>query len=228
MPLPMVHLSVAVSLCEKEGYFPSPDFLLGSIAPDAIHMRPNTGERDKERVHLLELGASPRELAGLFKAQYGPEGFQSLGFSEGYLAHLLTDRLWWEAVFSPFRKKLPPTLPEKNVRSLYYRDTDQVDLDLYLQSPWRPDAWARLKKATAAGFPLFLAAEEVTQWRDRTLLWYEDPRHEPGVEPVYITRMATQVFIERAATEIAGIFADLKEHIFAFSSDRKGDHKDHP
>ena len=42
MPLPMVHLSVAVSLCEKDGRFPSPDFLLGSIAPDAIHMRPFT------------------------------------------------------------------------------------------------------------------------------------------------------------------------------------------
>ena len=65
MPLPMVHLSVAVALSEKEGRFPSADFLLGSIAPDAIHMRPNSSRLDKEHVHLIDLGASPQRIAAI-------------------------------------------------------------------------------------------------------------------------------------------------------------------
>ena len=132
-----------------------------------------------------------------------------MGFSDGYLTHLLTDHLWWEAVVDPFRKKFPPTLHEKDFRSLYYRETDQIDLDLYRQMSWRPEAWSKLEAATAVDFASLLTAEEITQWRDRTLLWYEDPGHDPMVEPVYITRADTQAFIERAVKEIAGIFANL-------------------
>jgi len=206
----MVHLSVAVYLSEIDGRFPSPDFLLGSIAPDAIHMRPNTNERDKKCVHLVELDVTNQELARLFQTKYVVEGSQPMGFSEGYLTHILTDRLWWEAVIDPFRKILPPTFPEQDFRSLYYRETDQIDIDLYRQMPWRPEIWSKLDAATAADFAPFLTAEEIDQWRDRTLVWYEDPGHDPMIEPVYITRADTQTFIDRAVTEIARIFADLK------------------
>jgi hypothetical protein len=54
MPLPMVHLAVAVRVHEVESRVPSSAFLLGSIAPDAIHMRPGTGRDDKRRVHLVD------------------------------------------------------------------------------------------------------------------------------------------------------------------------------
>ena len=207
MPLPMVHLSVAVSLCEKDERFPSPDFLLGSIAPDAIHMRPDTRKDDKERVHLLELGASPQELVRLFQARYGKDVARSMGFSAGYLAHLLTDFLWRQAVIDPFRKKNLPTLPEKEIRSLYYRNTDQVDLDLYRQMPWRPQVWHSLKTAVAGDFPPLLTAKEITLWRDRTLGWFELHDHDPQEEPLSITLADTLDFVERAVKEIAGIFA---------------------
>ena len=41
MPLPMVHLAISVRMRAQDGRALTPDFLLGSIAPDAIHMRPN-------------------------------------------------------------------------------------------------------------------------------------------------------------------------------------------
>lgn len=50
MPLPMVHFSVAVKYFENEE-IPSA-FLLGSIAPDSIHMRKNTNREDKKLTHL--------------------------------------------------------------------------------------------------------------------------------------------------------------------------------
>jgi hypothetical protein len=210
MPLPMVHLSVAVYLSEKDGGFPSPDFLLGSIAPDAIHMRPNTGKRDKEHVHLVDLDVPNQELVGVFQNKYVLEGSQLMGFPKGYLTHILTDRIWWQSVFNPFRNELHPILSDQELRSLYYRETDQIDLDLFRQVPWRPEVWSRLDAATAVDFAPFLTAEEIIQWRDRTLVWYEDPGHDPKVEPVHITRANTQAFISQAVQEIAGIFADLK------------------
>ena len=207
MPLPMVHLSVAVALFAKDGRFPPPDFLLGSISPDAIHMRPNTGTLDKERVHLMELGASPPALVQLFRTRYGMDGSHSMGFSAGYLTHLLTDFLWSRSVIDPFRQKLSPTLPEKEVRVLYYRDTDRIDFDLYYRMPWRPQVWTSLKTAKAVDFASLLTAEEITLWRDRTLLWFADPGHDSMVEPRYISSLDAQTFIDRAAREISELFS---------------------
>ena len=206
MPLPMVHLSVAVALSGNEGRLPSADFLLGSIAPDAIHMRAHSTKLDKEHVHFIDLGASPQELLQLFRAEYGMDEFQSIGFAGGYLAHLLTDRFWWQTIITPFRKKFPPTFPEPDFRRLYYRDTDRIDLDLYRQMPWRPQAWSSLEAVTAADFIPFLTAVEILQWRTRTLRWYDDPVPDTMVEPVYISRLDTQAFIGQAVKEIAELF----------------------
>jgi hypothetical protein len=207
MPLPMVHLSVAVALSEKAGYFPSADFLLGSLAPDAIHMRPHSVKLDKEHVHLIDLGASPQDLLQLFRSNYGLHESQPDGFSGGYLAHLLTDRLWWQTIITPFRTKFPPDFPEPDFRKLYYRDTDRIDLDLYRLASWRPQAWSSLESASAADFPPFLTAAEIMQWRDRTLRWFDDPAHTALGQPVYLTLLDTQTFIVQAVNEIARLFA---------------------
>lgn len=54
MPLPMVHLAVVVNMQRNEARDLSPNLLLGSIAPDAIHMRRDTGHHDKLCVHLAD------------------------------------------------------------------------------------------------------------------------------------------------------------------------------
>lgn len=51
MPWPMVHFSIAEQLWNQN---PSPEFLLGSIAPDAIHMREGSTRQDKGRTHLCD------------------------------------------------------------------------------------------------------------------------------------------------------------------------------
>ena len=50
MPLPMVHLSTAVKISTIQG-LKSPEFYLGSISPDAVHMRTGFVRDDKTRSH---------------------------------------------------------------------------------------------------------------------------------------------------------------------------------
>ena len=50
MPLPMVHLSTAVKINTLQG-LKSPEFYLGSISPDAVHMRAGFVPNDKTRSH---------------------------------------------------------------------------------------------------------------------------------------------------------------------------------
>lgn len=207
MPLPMVHLSVAVALSEREHRFPSGEFLLGNLAPDAIHMRPNTVKLDKERVHMLDSGCSAADLVNSFQARYIRKDSPSMGFHLGYLTHLLTDRIWRERIIDPFRLSLVPTFPDQEIRSRYYHDTDRIDFDLYRRMAWQPQAWSSLETAPAVDFPPFLTANEILHWRDRTLLWYRNPGHDPQADTVYIHLDRTLTFIAEAAVEIAGILA---------------------
>jgi hypothetical protein len=54
-----------------------------------------------------------------------------------------------------------------------------------------------------------LTAEEIRQWRDRTLVWFEELKQEPMIEPVYITYRDVEAFIDQAACEARRTFAVL-------------------
>ena len=56
---------------------------------------------------------------------------------------------------------------------------------------------------TSQGGASFSLAEFYKQ--NRTLAWYEDPAHDPGIKPVHIIYAGTRSFIERAAGEITGL-----------------------
>jgi len=150
MPLPIVHFAVAVRMHELKG-----------IAPDAIHVRPNTGHDDKLRVHLRGADNSNHERVRALLVQHWTAGTEATGFAEGYAAHLLTDRLWVETVVEPLRESSPfKNLSAQEARSLYYRETDQIDFNLYHHVPWRATVWARLAAAQPRDFAPLLTAEE--------------------------------------------------------------------
>ena len=199
MPLPMVHLAVAVQLCEAPHNIPSPAFLLGSIAPDAIHMRPGAGGDEKRRVHLLGSQDLNHERIRAFLAPYWAHDIGSPDLAEGYAVHLLTDRLWREKVIVPFRANVPQDIPYQDLRSLYYQDTDQIDFNLYYQMPWRAEVWAKLAAAAPEPIDALLTAQEIGLWRDRTLDWFEKLKKEPNIDPMHITDAVVRAFIDEAA-----------------------------
>src|SRR4051794_16203115 len=106
MPLPMIHCGVAVKYFDNEE-IPAA-FLLGSIAPDAIHMRKNTAREDKKRTHLNVETDGPvmnyvQERYEEYISQSPDEEWK--WFVRGYFAHLLTDYYWLHSVYSVFKEK---------------------------------------------------------------------------------------------------------------------------
>jgi hypothetical protein len=197
----MVHLAAALRVCDALGREPSPEFLLGSLAPDAIHMRPGTGREDKSRVHLhraIEADGLPA-VRRLYDTLCGEQP-DACDLALGYAVHLLTDVLWVEGVFMPFRAAL--MLPRDEERALYYRETDEVDRLLYVKSPWRPGVWRALAVARPADLPELLTAGEIDRWRNRTLSWF-DALPAASVPPRYLTCERIEGFICEAATAIA-------------------------
>lgn len=203
----MVHLSVAVNMygADQNSYF-----FLGSIAPDAIHIRPNTRYHDKISVHLADLPEQRFERARQLFAQYRTDESDAneTAFADGYVTHLLTDFLWRERVIGQFRKQVPSSLPYDKKWKLYYQETDQNDFNLYCQMPWRKSVWAKLSETIPGNFGIFLTSDEIAKWRDRVLRWFDDKEKEPKIEPVYISYKKTQNFINQVSPEIKRILEE--------------------
>jgi hypothetical protein len=215
----MVHLSVAHCLVQDHGYPDSPAFYLGSIAPDAIHMRPGTDQKDKHAVHMVD-GSGPRldRVRALLVEKRPGEPAELRALIAGYAAHVLTDAAWRAEIILPFRQPRVERMPYQALRTLYYSETDKLDLDLYDEQPWRPAVWEKLRVARAEDIELagvtLLTGGEIDAWRVRTLGWFETRRGAPyrgeaAYEPQYITRELVWPFIPRAAAQVAAQLAEL-------------------
>jgi hypothetical protein len=224
MPLPMVHLSIAHCLIHDHGHPNIPAFYLGSIAPDAIHMRPGTEQTDKHVVHFVDQDGLQRERLHALLAQGGPvrqvgEGTSAdlvgAEFVAGYAAHILTDLAWRAEIILPFRQTRVEQMPYSELRTLYYNECDKLDFDLYEEEPWRPAVWEMLRVAEArevglAGEPPLLTAGEIDGWRVRTLGWFDAHREKANYAPQYITRELVWPFIPRTAARVAAQLAELR------------------
>jgi hypothetical protein len=204
----MVHCAIAILLAAHRQSLPSAPFLLGSIAPDAIHMRPAAERADKHRTHLDDPADTPdhAHLQALL-GRYAGAAEPLAQFTAGYVAHILADRLWLRTVVPSFRAQLPTDIDPDAARSLYYQETDQVDFNLYHHSPWRPMVWAQLVEAMAPQYDPLLRAQEIDLWRQRTLRWFDTLKQEPRITPAYITDAVVEGFIKQAVDEIGGKFS---------------------
>ena len=210
MPLPMVHISVA-ALLEKRGTVTVADraaYYLGSIAPDAIHMRKDPAPDAKIISHL---GARKPENIGLVSVfrndfpKYEAAG-ASPDFLMGYLVHVLTDLYWKQEFYDGFvaRYEADPA-PAQDVKTAYYNDTDVADIRLYHTHPDREEIWALLGTAKGDDLAGLITGEEADLWNRRTLDWYDVPREYLPVR--YADEESIRAFITAAAGLIEEYFA---------------------
>lgn len=214
MPSQMVHLAVAVKLYEYDKEEPGPSFLLGSVAPDAIHMRPGSNREDKKRTHLGIIqsgvdadGIIPGFVRPYFEAESTEDVRQTI---LGYAAHLLTDYYWLQTLNREYVDAVAPRLSKEEIRTLYYRETDKNEFRLYREAPWRPRIWDSLRAARALDVAPYLTAEEISLWRERVLTWPE-VNQEQDVVPEYFTPVKIERFINEAAAYVKHQLAEYRE-----------------
>lgn len=205
MPLPMIHLAVAREYAiENIILLDCPEYYLGSISPDAIHMRVNIQKNDKEITHLFAEGdlwrANVIEFIrkNKFKTNYD--------FILGYGIHILTDIIWSETLYKKFEleyKKDPA--PVQDIRWAYYNDTDKLDFKLYEELEWRQKVWELLKRAKAIGIEGILNSDEIDAWKNRTLHWFDkgESQHKNPIK--YINLEDVIEFIQKASETIKTI-----------------------
>lgn len=101
----IMHAIIAYEVTKQIPTLNVNEFLLGSIAPDAIN--------DKELTHFFSgdaLKFNKKVDYDLFWSEYGNKDSDYL---LGYYCHLIADEMWMNGFFSPWLKKLIEVKPEK-------------------------------------------------------------------------------------------------------------------
>jgi len=169
----MVHLCTAREYAHDiSAIINCPEFYLGSISPDAIHMRKDANWQNKRITHLHADGEHWKDNVLDFLRQNKAKS--NYKFLLGYGIHILTDILWNETIYSEFKIKYErDSAPTQDITWAYYNDTDQLDFELYKKIHWREEVWNLLEKAKPFDIDDILSAEEIKAWNERTLHWYD-------------------------------------------------------
>lgn len=204
MPWPMVHFGVAQKLGGPE---PSSHLLIGSIAPDAIHVRGKITREQKGITHLVRDGRLPD--ANLIKENYlhylnlEPEKAWK-EYIYGYFAHIYTDLRWIQTLYADFKKE---NIDDKeNIGYTYNQEVSQLEFELKRSQPWTDSILNKLKDSEGHAIPLFVEKSEVEQYRTIKLEWLLDERNEPKIELIYFTLDKVEMFIQDIAGELNTLF----------------------
>lgn len=216
MPLPMVHLLLAETIGKRAGKEPDAAFLLGSIAPDAIHMRPGTNRHDKHVTHFFrgkQWDRAEVERHWALVAQTLKEGRfatdEERSFAEGYCIHTLLDMVWIEQFFNVLANTLRSGgIGFEDIRTIYYAETNACDAGIYQQYPWAETVYRQLAAVPSLGFSHLLTADEVSRWRDNVLGKMRGYETTVPKDTFYITKTGIATFIEDLADSILSFFAE--------------------
>lgn len=185
MALPMVHLLIAERWAQdKPELHENPEYYLGAISPDAIHVRDGNDKSRKNEIHLNNWRRpDPESVIRYWQTHFTP-------FDIGYGIHVLTDGQWAER----FRADLPGILLSdgKPNPELYYNDTCVSDFELYNHSPHTDFLMRMIQSASCPNAHPLLTQVEFAQWRSDTLAFYrrECPMNQPVrfIDLTYIQR----------------------------------------
>lgn len=202
MPLQIIHLSVAKNIALRFKLGDLSQFYLGSISPDAIHMRHNYSRLEKRKTHLNPINerrfdVNEREfIKVLLSFVKSNKDKCDLDFLWGYLIHILTDVYWITRVAHKFVEDYEKdTSPTQDLRDAYYSDTNTLDQLLFNESIWMNNVLGELKIARATDFLDLLTGQEINLWREHTLNGYNSGvnRHKNLIK--YIDKKDIENFI---------------------------------
>jgi len=174
MALTMVHLLAADRWAKGHPEFQeSPEFFLGAVSPDAIHIRDHDDKSHKDEIHLYNWRSLHREpVEAYWRAHHTP-------FDVGYGVHVLTDCQW----VPRYVARLPGLMaPEGKLNiPVYYNDTFVTDFALYHAEPRLEHILQLIGRAGVPDDHPLLTRYEFTEWRKVILDAYrgECPKHDP-------------------------------------------------
>ena len=222
MPFPLTHLCVAYRMLEQ---LPSPapeQFLLGSIAPDAVHFRAEftNATQDfigqaKKVTHLCPISDEKwgrvTDVDGWLEyVRIFLHANRKDPLAVGYAVHVLTDIYNHISIWTNFITNYPDEAA-KGYTSDYYRDLRNINLRIYREIFTDSKIQKHLQNSTPQDMPELVTAAEILA--DRNSLLYtsytDAPESVDTSNCFYITYEQTLDFINDAADFCIRIMSEV-------------------
>jgi hypothetical protein len=206
MPYPMVHFAIASELCLRN---PSPSFLIGSIAPDAIHVRDNVTRKEKGITHLVCEDKFPSIKVLRERCRYYLNLNDEVDWKDyvlGYFAHIYADIRWTETVYMNFEHEYRGEKEE--IRKVYNIESNQVEFDLLRGEEWAEAVLDKLHVGIAYTIEPLLTKNEVSQYRDIKLKWLRNKENEPQIFPNYLREDVVRIFVSMTTNELIDLYKE--------------------
>lgn len=202
MALTMVHLLVADLWAQGHPeYKDCPEYYLGAVSPDAIHVRDHDDKSRKDEIHLYNWRQLHREpVEDYWRARHAP-------FDIGYGVHVLTDCQWVQR----YLVKLPVLIkPDGKLDvDVYYNDTFVTDFALYSHLPRLHELLELIARADVPADHPLLTQYEFTEWRRIILDAYRGPC--PKSDPVHCI---DRPYVESFAADAIPLIDEIHREVF--------------
>ena len=172
MPFVMTHLFIAYNILNKMPQIKNPsDFLLGALAPDAVHFRENYNSDMKKKSHLCvgdekwgRITNNQDWLKSVLTFQKESQHNDNIDFINGYCSHILADIRNNIIIWTPFFLENKEAL-EKGMGSAYHQESTDIDYALYLLSPQQKVIWKMLEEATGYDISDIVTGDEIIKMK---------------------------------------------------------------
>ena len=209
MALSMVHLIAAHAWAQdKPELRNNPEYYLGAVSPDAIHIRDGNDKSRKNEFHLNNwVCPHPEAVVAHWTQHFSP-------FDIGYGVHVLTDGQWVQRFHARLRGMFKPD--GKLDTNIYYNDTYVTDFELYRSCDASGFLMDMLKKAVPPENHPLLSASEIGAWRDMIVDLYQGPC--PKNDPV---RFVTRAYVEDFLNDCGALFNTTYERMKSMNPTQK-------
>lgn len=169
MSYQMTHLEVAYRLLEQYRWIKTgPDFLLGAIAPDAVHFHVKYHPELKEQSHLWDCGPRWGITLDSDKWKRNVLDFWNIhktdsnrDYIAGYCVHILTDWLNDIKIWSPFRNENMQNGDVDAIYHIYGEEARRGDQWLYNESDHCEEIMSLLAKSRACSVENHVLQQDV-------------------------------------------------------------------
>ena len=197
MALQMVHLLIAREWAQAhDEYRNCPEYYLGAISPDAIHIRDGNDKSRKDEFHLYNWKEPHVENVLEYWQEYHSP------FDIGFGIHVLTDAQW----VPRYRSRIPQLVyPDGKIDiATYYNDTYVTDFELYRDCGGR-ELFDLIERGQAPENHPLLTRVEFEQWKRDMLICYrgECPKNDPVK---YIDRAYIEEFVRDAQAMLNEVY----------------------
>lgn len=200
MAQPMMHLLIADKIYTEKAssIYSYGDFLLGSIAPDAVHVKENYTREIKDISHYRFDSKSHISYFDTFFDEYYTS--ENKDFVVGYLVHLLSDMIWYHSVRVPFKKEYQKApLQNMSMNEAYYADCEQIEQLMFFEKN-ASRIIETIDGGKAYSIEGLIDAKDVKAWKEKLIFDYNN-RKNISIQTKYISEQHIRDYIADCAKE---------------------------